>query len=57
MSFEENLKKANEALEKLNTDELSLQESVKIYKDGLLSLDKARKELEDAKLEVEKIDE
>ncbi len=57
MSFEENLKKANEALEKLNTDTLSLDESVKIYKDGLLSLEKARAELEKAKLEVEKIDE
>ena len=50
MSFEENLKKANEALEKLD-------ESVKIYKTGLLSIKKAREDLEKAKLEVEKIDE
>ncbi len=57
MSFEENLKKANEVLEKLNEDKLSLDESVEIYKAGLLSLKKAREELEKAKLEVEKIDE
>ncbi|MCH5335983.1 MAG: exodeoxyribonuclease VII small subunit [Campylobacter sp.] len=57
MSFEENLKKANEALEKLNESELSLDDSVKIYKMGLLSIQKAREDLEKAKLEVEKIDE
>jgi len=57
MSFEENLKEANEALEKLNDKELSLDESVKIYKAGLESIKKARLELEKAKLEVEQIDE
>ncbi|EAI1548771.1 exodeoxyribonuclease VII small subunit [Campylobacter coli] len=50
MSFEENLKNANESLEKLNDKELSLDESVKIYKEGLKSIEKAR-------LEVEHIDE
>ncbi|EAI4456990.1 exodeoxyribonuclease VII small subunit [Campylobacter upsaliensis] len=57
MSFEANLKKANEALTQLNEEELSLEESVKIYKIGLESIEKARFELEKAKLEVEKIDE
>ncbi|ARE80076.1 MULTISPECIES: exodeoxyribonuclease VII small subunit [Campylobacter] len=57
MSFEENLKKANEALTRLNEEELSLEESVKIYKLGLENIEKARFELEKAKLEVEKIDE
>ena len=57
MSFEENLKKANEALEKLNDQELALDESVKIYKVGLESIKKARLDLEKAKLEVEQIDE
>ncbi|EAJ1587417.1 exodeoxyribonuclease VII small subunit, partial [Campylobacter coli] len=41
MSFEENLKNANESLEKLNDKELSLDESVKIYKEGLKSIEKA----------------
>lgn len=57
MSFEANLKKANEALTQLNEEELSLEESVKIYKIGLESIEKARLELEKTKLEVEKIDE
>ena len=57
MSFEANLKKANEALTQLNEEELSLEESVKIYKIGLESIEKARLELEKAKLEVEQIDE
>ncbi|EHD3050191.1 exodeoxyribonuclease VII small subunit [Campylobacter upsaliensis] len=57
MSFEANLKKANEALTQLNEEELSLEESVKIYKIGFESIEKARLELEKAKLEVEKIDE
>ena len=38
MSFEANLKKANEALTQLNEEELSLEESVKIYKIGLESI-------------------
>ncbi|ECL3821341.1 exodeoxyribonuclease VII small subunit, partial [Campylobacter jejuni] len=45
MSFEENLKHANESLEKLNNQELALDESVKIYKEGLESIKKARLEL------------
>ncbi|EAJ8121379.1 exodeoxyribonuclease VII small subunit [Campylobacter jejuni] len=57
MSFEKNLKHANESLEKLNNQELALDESVKIYKEGLESIKKARLELEKAKLEVEQIDE
>lgn len=57
MNFEENLAKANKALEDLNNDELSLDESIKIYKDGLKSIKKAREILEKAKLEVEQIDE
>ena len=46
MSFEENLNKANVALEKLNDKDLSLDESVKIYKEGLKFIEDARKELE-----------
>ncbi|MBM0637196.1 exodeoxyribonuclease VII small subunit [Campylobacter sp. VicNov18] len=57
MSFEANLKQANEALEKLNNQELALDESIKIYKEGLKSIKKARLALEKAKLEVEQIDE
>ncbi|NDJ27488.1 exodeoxyribonuclease VII small subunit [Campylobacter sp. MIT 12-8780] len=57
MSFEENLNKANKALEELNKDELSLDESVKIYKQGLEFIKNARELLEKAKLEIKEIDE
>ncbi|MCW1360081.1 exodeoxyribonuclease VII small subunit [Campylobacter sp. US33a] len=53
MSFEEKLQLANEILEKLNDQNLSLEESVKIYKKGLQSINEARKMLEKAKLEIE----
>lgn len=56
-NFEENLKKANEALERLNSKDLSLDESVKLYKTGLKFIENARNALEKAKFEVEKIDE
>lgn len=57
MSFEENIQKANEALEKLNDNNLPLNESVAVYKMGLESIKKARAQLEKALLEVEHIDE
>lgn len=57
MSFEDNLNKANKALQDLNNEELTLDESVKIYKEGLKNIKKAREILEKAKLEVGQIDE
>jgi len=57
MKFENRIEKANEALEKLNNEELSLDESVKIYKMGLENIKNAREILDKAKLEVEKINE
>lgn len=57
MNFEENLKKANQALEGLNDENLSLEQSVKLYKEGLAYLKEARNLLEKAKLEIKEIDE
>lgn len=57
MSFETNLKEANDILEKLNDEELSLDESVKLYKKGLKFIDEARQILEKAKLEIKEVDE
>ncbi|MCX2683143.1 exodeoxyribonuclease VII small subunit [Campylobacter sp. MIT 21-1685] len=57
MSFEKNIQKANEALEKLNDNTLPLAKSVEIYKMGLESIKKAREQLEEAKLKVESLDE
>ena len=57
MSFEKKLNRANEILESLNNDELSLKQSVEIYKEGLKNIKEAREILEKASLEVEQIDE
>lgn len=57
MKFEEYIDKVNKALEELNKEELSLDTSIKIYKNALLDIKKAREILDNAKLEVEKIDE
>lgn len=57
MSFEENLKLANLALEQLNNSDLSLKESIKLYQQGLENIKKARLELSQAKFEIEHIDE
>jgi len=56
MSFEEKLKKAESLLEKLNESELSLDESVKLYKEGLANIKEAKELLEKAKLEVKEIE-
>jgi exodeoxyribonuclease VII small subunit len=52
-NFETNINNAKEQLEKLNDPEISLEDSVKVYKDGLGELEKATKLLEDAKLVFE----
>lgn len=57
MSSEESLKNASESLGKLNGKELGLDESAKIYKEGLKSIEKVRLTLGKARLEVEQIDE
>ena len=56
MNFEEKLKKAESLLEKLNESELSLDESVKLYKEGLANIEEAKELLEKAKLEVKEIE-
>ncbi len=38
MIFEENIKNPHESLEKLNANQLSLDESVKIYTEGLKTI-------------------
>ena len=57
MKFEECIDKVNKALEELNKEDLSLDTSIKIYKNALLDIKKAREILDNAKLEGEKIDE
>ncbi|MFL1706802.1 exodeoxyribonuclease VII small subunit [Campylobacter sp. MOP7] len=54
-SFESKLIKANEILEKLSKDDLSLQQSVKLHKEGKKLLDEAGEILQNAKLQIKEI--
>jgi len=55
MSFEEKMEKINVLLKSLNDKDLSLEESVKLYKQGVALLKEAKEILENAKLEVAEI--
>ena len=54
-SFENKIKEAKFLLEKLINPEITLQDSVNIYKNGIKELEDAQKLLDDAKLEFEEI--
>lgn len=51
LSFEQKIESAKEFLEKLSNPEITLSDSVKLYKDGLKEIEEAQKLLEEAKLE------
>nr|WP_314522339.1 exodeoxyribonuclease VII small subunit [uncultured Campylobacter sp.] len=55
MSFEEKMEKINALLKSLNDKDLSLEESVKLYKQGVALLKEAKEILENAKFEVAEI--
>ncbi len=55
VDFEKKLDSAKEVLEKLMDPELTLDQSVKSYKEGMQTLQDAQKILEEATLEFEKI--
>ncbi len=48
--FEEKINKAKELLEELSDPQITLSNSVKVYKEGLKQLEEAQKLLDDAKL-------
>lgn len=54
-NFEDKIKTAKELLDKLIDPEITLQNSVKIYKDGMKELEMAQKLLDEAKLEFEEL--
>ncbi|MBE2985111.1 exodeoxyribonuclease VII small subunit [Campylobacter sp. RM9344] len=56
-NFEDKIKMAEEILAKLDKDELNINESLKLHKQGKVLLDEARKILENAKLSIEQVDE
>lgn len=55
VDFEKKLDDAKAVLEKLMNPDLTLDQSVKSYKEGMKTLQDAQKILEDATLEFEKI--
>ncbi|MDE5591495.1 MAG: exodeoxyribonuclease VII small subunit [Helicobacter sp.] len=50
-NFENYVALIHECLEKLNNEEIGLQESMKLYKEGMETLNKAQKMLEEAKIQ------
>lgn len=50
ISFEDKLTKAKELLEKLSNPQITLNDSMKLYNEGLKELELAQKMLEEAKL-------
>ena len=53
LSFEDKIKTAKELLEKLIDPEITLENSVKVYKNGMKEIEEAQKLLDEAKLEYE----
>ena len=54
IKFEEAREKLAEINEKLESDEISLEDSVKLFKEGLELSKLCQKKLDEAKLEIEK---
>ncbi len=55
MSFEEKIDSAKQLLEQLTDPEITLSNSVKIYKDGIKEIEEAQKLLDTAKLNFEEL--
>ncbi len=54
-TFEEKIKKIDEIITSLESNSLSLDESVKLYNEGMSLSKECEKELKEAALEVQKI--
>ncbi len=52
MTFENSVKKLEEIVLKLESNEVSLEESIEIYKEGITLLGECRKQLESAEMLV-----
>ena len=56
MKFEEALNKLAENNEKLSAEDISLEDSVKLFKEGIELTKLCQKKLDDAKQEIEQIE-
>ena len=55
-TFEEKLEYSKELLEKLMNPEITLEESVKLYEEGLANIKEAQKLIEEAKTKITAIE-
>lgn len=55
INFEKRIDSAKEFLDKLIDPEITLSDSVKVYKDGMKEINEAQKILDNAKLEFEEL--
>ena len=55
MTLEETFEKIDGIMEKLSDDEISLEESFTVYKDGMELLDKCKKIIDDVEKKVEEL--
>ena len=56
LSFEDALDKLAEINEKLESEEISLDDSIKLFKEGVELSRLCQKKLDEAKLEIEKVE-
>jgi exodeoxyribonuclease VII small subunit len=56
-SFEKELEKSREILEKLMDPEITLENSLKLYEEGIESIRKAQKMIDEARLRIKEIEE
>ncbi len=54
--FESRLKRAKEILKELMKQDITLARSVELYKEGMKQLKEAQKLLEEAKVEIERVE-
>lgn len=52
MTFEGSMKKVEEIISKLESNEISLEDSIQIYKEGLTLIGNCKKQLEEAEMLV-----
>jgi len=52
-TFEQNLEQAKEILNRLMSPNITLEESIKLYEEGLTNIKEAQKMIEEAKAKIE----
>ncbi len=55
MNFEQSINKIDEIIEKISSGEVSLDESVKLFSEGVKLVDKCNESLKKAELKIEEL--